>query len=205
MSSGRNIVLETERLILATPVPERAEAARDFFVRNAAHLKPWSPPAPAEATGLAYWQDAVDKARAALDAGTAVRLWMSPRSEPQRIIGSVCYSQIARGPFCNAVLGYQIDAGFEGRGLMKEALTAANRHMFDAFGLHRIAANYRPENRRSGLLLAKLGFTIEGYARNYLFIDGEWRDHILTAKINPASSALPPLAEPAIHAARFAQ
>ncbi len=80
------------------------------------------------------------------------------------------------------MLGYSIDAAHEGRGLMHEALTAA---LADAFGprvgLHRVQANVRPENTRSLHLLARLGFGIEGVAKEYLFIDGAWRDHVLTA------------------------
>ena len=33
--------------------------------------------------------------------------------------------------------------------------------------------------------LRRLGFVVQGYARDYLHIDGEWRDHILTALTNP--------------------
>jgi len=44
-----------------------------------------------------------------------------------------------------------------------------------------VQANARPENARSLRLLDRLGFEREGYARQYLFIDGAWRDHVLTA------------------------
>ena len=67
---------------------------------------------------------------------------------------------------------------------MYEALKAAIEFMFTTFTLHRIQANYIPRNERSGKLLRKLGFTVEGYARDYLKINGKWEDHILTAKIN---------------------
>jgi ribosomal-protein-alanine N-acetyltransferase len=45
-------------------------------------------------------------------------------------------------------------------------------------------ANYIPTNERSGLLLKRLGFAVEGYARDYLLINGQWRDHVLTALTN---------------------
>jgi ribosomal-protein-alanine N-acetyltransferase len=47
-------------------------------------------------------------------------------------------------------------------------------------------ANFRPENERSRRLLERLGFVEEGLARNYLFIDGAWRDHVLTSLTHPA-------------------
>jgi len=38
---------------------------------------------------------------------------------------------------------------------------------------------------RSGKLLRRQGFVVEGYSRDYLRIDGEWQDHIRTALVNP--------------------
>ncbi|MGZ5073057.1 MAG: GNAT family N-acetyltransferase, partial [Usitatibacter sp.] len=73
----------------------------------------------------------------------------------------------------------------EGMGLMAEALRATNAFMFRTLRLHRIMASYRPENSRSGRLLERLGFAREGLAKDYLFIDGAWRDHVLTSLLNP--------------------
>ncbi|MFP1591176.1 ribosomal protein S5-alanine N-acetyltransferase [Escherichia coli] len=72
-----------------------------------------------------------------------------------------------------------------GKGLMFEALTAAIRYMQRTQHIHRIMANYMPHNKRSGDLLARLGFEKEGYAKDYLLIDGQWRDHVLTALTTP--------------------
>ncbi|MCJ8298752.1 MAG: 30S ribosomal protein S5 alanine N-acetyltransferase, partial [Pseudomonadales bacterium] len=52
--------------------------------------------------------------------------------------------------------------------------------------LHRIMANYIPENVRSAKVLEKVGFKKEGYSPSYLKIAGKWQDHVLTALINPA-------------------
>ncbi|MCD8476266.1 MAG: 30S ribosomal protein S5 alanine N-acetyltransferase, partial [Shewanella fodinae] len=38
-------------------------------------------------------------------------------------------------------------------------------------------------NLRSANLLQRLGFEREGIARRYLKINGQWQDHILTAKL----------------------
>ena len=72
---------------------------------------------------------------------------------------------------------------------MTEALEATNRQLFDVVKLHRIQANHLPDNVRSSRLLARLGFRREGLAREYLFIRGAWRDHVLTALTNPAFDA----------------
>jgi ribosomal-protein-alanine N-acetyltransferase len=69
---------------------------------------------------------------------------------------------------------------------MTEALKPALRFMFMDMNLHRIGANYMPRNQRSGNLLRRLGFVVEGYARDYLLINGTWEDHILTSLTNPA-------------------
>ncbi len=184
-----DLAISTERLVLSTPRIDQATAMLDFATRNREHLKPWNPPEPPNLYTLSHWQEAVLKNAAALEAGSAVRFWLSPLDQPDHIIGSIGFSQIFRGPFCSCVLGYQIDRDCEGQGMMNEALRAAMRYMFDEQKLHRIAANYRPENVRSGRLLAKLGFRIEGYAKDYLFIDGAWRDHILTSVTHDAFDA----------------
>jgi ribosomal-protein-alanine N-acetyltransferase len=79
---------------------------------------------------------------------------------------------------------------------MYEALTAAIKYGFEELNLHRVMANYMPTNERSGKLLGRLGFTVEGYARNYLRLAGDWKDHILTALINESWETLEQSASP---------
>ena len=180
------LVLDTLRLTLALPQQTHANAARDFHVESWPHLQRWFPPVPPDVDTLAYWQDHINKTHEAYTQGIALRLWIHPKAAPGIVIGSIGFSQIFRGPFCNCVLGYQIASEYEGQGLMREALEASISHMFKEQKLHRIAANYRPENARSGRLLTRLGFRIDGFAKNYLFIDGDWRDHVLTSLTNDA-------------------
>ena len=105
---------------------------------------------------------------------------------PGRVIGSIHFSQVARGAFHNTMLGYALDAQRQGQGLMHEALQAGIAEMFSPrVNLHRIQAAWRPENARSGAVLSRLGFEDEGLARHYLFINGDWRDHRIAALRNP--------------------
>ena len=100
--------------------------------------------------------------------------------EEKEIIGVANFSNVVRGSFHACYLGYSIGEKWQGQGLMFEALTSAIRYMQRTQHIHRIMANYMPHNQRSGALLARLGFEKEGYAKDYLLIDGQWRDHVLT-------------------------
>ncbi len=175
--------LVTARLVLEVPEPETAPRVAAYFARNEEHLAPWEPPRPAGFTGEAFWRERLAKSRLELLDGQALRFFVFKGNE---VAGSVNFTQVARGPFQACYLGYSIDKALEGQGYMSEALRAAIRHVFETVRLHRIMANYLPENTRSGKLLEKLGFVVEGVARQYLFINGAWRDHVLTSLTNPA-------------------
>lgn len=97
--------------------------------------------------------------------------------ESGRIVGVVNVSEIVRGFFQSAYMGYYGTAGMSGRGLMSEAVRLVVSHAFGELGLHRIEANIQPGNEPSRALVKKLGFRQEGYSPRYLKIDGEWRDH----------------------------
>lgn len=98
-------------------------------------------------------------------------------NESGRIAGTINLSQIFRGAFLNAYLGYYLFEGYTGRGLMTEAMKAVIEFAFGEFGLHRLEANIQPRNEASRRLVEACGFTREGYSRRYLWIAGEWRDH----------------------------
>jgi [ribosomal protein S5]-alanine N-acetyltransferase len=178
--------LETGRMIIALPQVHDAALALPFFTANSEHFAPWRPPEPTGFLTQAYWDAQISLAHANFEAGTQIRFWIWAKDDPSQIIGTIGFSQIFRGPFSSCMLGYQIGHAHEGQGLMHEALQAAIRYMFTEQRLHRVAASYRPENVRSGRLLSRLGFGIDGFSKRYLFIDGDWRDHILTSLTNDA-------------------
>jgi ribosomal-protein-alanine N-acetyltransferase len=156
-----------------------------FAEDNRAHLTRWSPPEPPDYFTEEFWRKYFSTAREDFRQGRSLKLVMLDVNNPDgRIIGECNFSNFMRGPFQACFLGYKIDYREEGRGLMFEALTAAIAYTFDVMLMHRVMANYLPINERSGKLLRRLGFTVEGYARDYLLIDGEWRDHVLTALTN---------------------
>lgn len=176
--------LTTDRLRLVLMAPGHGALLAAFFRRNDRHLAPWDPPRPAGIMEPAYWESECERAAEDFDSGAVVRWLMLPREHAQLVVGRINFTQIVRGPFQSCMLGYAVDAAHEGHGLMREALEAAIAYVFTSLGLHRIQANYVVNNVRSGGLLARLGFVREGLARNYLFINGAWRDHVLAARLN---------------------
>lgn len=93
------------------------------------------------------------------------------------IVGSINLSQIFRGNFRSAYLGYHIGVHYAGQGLMTEALQLTLRYAFDKLKLHRLEANIQPSNVASIALVKRAGFVREGFSRSYLKICGRWRDH----------------------------
>jgi ribosomal-protein-alanine N-acetyltransferase len=177
--------LVTGRLYIELATPAHAELHAAFFGRNREHFARWDPPR-GDVESAGYWSRALAAARRDFQAGRSVPLVALPRDEPADVlVARINFTQIARGAFHSCMLGFAIDREFEGRGLMREALAASIDWLFGTLNLHRVQASHRPENERSRRLLARLGFEREGLARQYLFIDGAWRDHVINAKLNP--------------------
>lgn len=179
--------LDTERLRLEIARPGHEAALARFFSENFdAHLARWSPPPPAGGHTEAWWRDRLPVFQQEFEAGLAAR-WIAFAREGDgaEVIATANVTQVVRGPFQAAFLGYQVAARHEGKGLMSEALGAVVEHAFVAMRLHRLMANHVPENTRSRRVLERLGFVTEGLARDYLYIDGAWRDHVLTSLTNP--------------------
>lgn len=185
------VTIETKRLVLTQPPPEDAHLVLAYYEANRAHLEPWEPGRTREFYTERHWAERLRRNRADLEQDQALRLFMLLRpdgdleAEPDEVVGSINFTQFFRGPSMACKLGFSLCHRQEGKGLMREALEAAIDHVFDELNFHRVEAAYQPHNQRSGALLKRLGFVVEGYARDYLHLAGAWRDHILTAKTNP--------------------
>jgi ribosomal-protein-alanine N-acetyltransferase len=99
------------------------------------------------------------------------------REDDREIAGVFTISQIVRGAFQSAYLGYYANARHAGRGLMREAMDQLLDHAFGPLALHRLEANIQPGNRPSVALARGAGFRLEGFSPRYLLIGGHWRDH----------------------------
>ena len=116
--------------------------------------------------------------RAAAHAGVLVR-----RVDDDAIVGVFNFSEIVRGSFHSAYLGYYAFAPYAGTGHMADGLALALRFAFRTLALHRVEVNVQPRNARSHALVLRAGFVREGFSRRYLRIAGRWRDHVRYAML----------------------
>jgi len=97
--------------------------------------------------------------------------------ETGEIAGVFTVSQIVRGAFQSAYLGYYAHQRLARQGYMAEAMEQLLDHAFGALALHRLEANIQPGNHASIALARGAGFRLEGFSPRYLLIGGQWRDH----------------------------
>lgn len=93
------------------------------------------------------------------------------------IVGVINLNEIIRGSFQNAYLGFYAVAAYAGKGYMSSGLKLVIKQAFLQLNLHRLEANIQPNNIPSINLVRANHFSKEGFSRNYLRINGQWRDH----------------------------
>jgi [ribosomal protein S5]-alanine N-acetyltransferase len=99
------------------------------------------------------------------------------------LVGGLTLANVRRGVAQAGSVGYWTGAPFIRRGYMSAAVRALAPYAFSVLRLHRLEAACIPTNQASIRLLESCGFTREGYARQYLCINGMWQDHLLYARL----------------------
>lgn len=100
-------------------------------------------------------------------------------STDKDLLGGVNIGNVRRGVAQSANIGYWIGKKYSRKGYMYEALRVLIPSLFVDLRLNRVEATILEENIASQKLLKKLGFKKEGKLRNYLKINGNWRDHVI--------------------------
>lgn len=186
MSPPSNLpILSSKRLIIRVPTERDADAMARFALENREHFAPWDPERTDDYFTADHWKRTLAEDVARAREGTHMQLILIDREHPDsNIVGQCTLSGITRGVFQAAYLGYGLDHRYVGRGLMAEALRVVIDYAFYEMNLHRIMASTMPHNERSLRLLERLGFEREGFAKDYLYLAGAWRDHVLTSLTN---------------------
>ena len=172
----------TARLVVRTPQTGDGKHYARYYTENREFLQPLSPTFSSDMFSADDWEHSIPIIKQEFAMGRAARFCLY---QDEVMIGVANVTSMTQGPSYTCILGYTLSESMQGQGLMKEALRPIIDFVFNVRNLHRMTANYMPHNQRSGRLLRSLGFHVEGYSRDYLLIDGQWQDHVLTTLLNP--------------------
>lgn len=151
------------------------EASRDFLI-------PWEPTWPDDDLTRGAFRRRLKRYAEDLrtDQGYA---FLIARNSDGALVGGLTLANIRRGVAQACSVGYWTGLPFVRQGNMTAAVRAIIPFAFASLRLHRIEAACIPSNDGSIRLLEKTGFAREGYAREYLCINGTWQDHLLFARL----------------------
>ncbi|MEM7619404.1 MAG: GNAT family protein [Pseudomonadota bacterium] len=168
-----DIILRLPQASDYAPWAELRSQSRDFLV-------PWEPKwSRNELSKSAYRQRLRHYMKNVKD-GCGYAFFIFKKSDDS-FIGGININNIRRGVTQSCSVGYWIGVPYANQGYMTKGLNRVIHFVFDSLKLHRLEAACLPENKASIRLLEKKGFRVEGLARQYLFINGLWQDHILYA------------------------
>lgn len=180
-----NTVLQSPRLIIRAQDIDDEKAWLMLRRLSAPTLMPYEPQWPDDALTPRFFQGQWRR---------LTRRWVQDREysflifsrneaggEPV-LVGGISLSDIRRNVMQSAILGYWMGSPYTGKGYMREAIPLILDFGFHTLKLHRIEASCLPENERSLALLRGAGFRDIGLSKNYMQINGTWRDHVLFEK-----------------------
>ena len=173
---------------------ELADAAAQGRLRaaNRHHTEPWDPIRDTSFYSESGQRLELDLDRRAWASGTAYAFAVLDLDTGERLVGRVALSNVVRGPWQSANLGYWISADAGGRGHATRAVRLVVRFAFEHAGLHRVQPAIIPRNARSVAVARHVGFRLEGHAKRYLRINGTWEDHDIYALTVEDWERIPP-------------
>jgi len=180
LSRDETPVLLGSRVTLRAPRAADYDEWADLRRRSRDFLKPFEPRWSESDLSRRVFLARLKRGREEAHQGTDYSFLVFMRSpDRELLVGGITLSNIRRRAAQYVTLGYWMGQDYVGQGLMTEAVGAVIPFAFDTLGLHRIHAAFLPTNAASRRVLEKNGFREEGYAENYLQIDGKWCDHVL--------------------------
>ena len=165
--------------------PQMSDYSEWTTLREAsrAFLTPWEPTWPSDDLSRSAFRRRLRRYTEDQRADTSYAFFLFRKSD-EALVGGLTLANIRRGVAQAGSLGYWIGEPFARRGLMTGAVQGLVPFAFGSLRLHRLEAACIPSNNASIRLLEKVGFVREGYAREYLCINGLWQDHLLFARLN---------------------
>ncbi len=169
--------LETARVILRPPMDSDNEIWRNLRRRNKAHLQPFEPSWPENALLDSFFRRRLRYQQ---------KEWMADRNYSLLIftadhvlIGGMNVNNVSRGAAQFASLGYWVDHAHQNQGYMKDVMDLTLSFCFSFLKLERVNAATLTHNIPSQRVLLRAGFVEEGFAKEYIQINGARQDHKL--------------------------
>jgi ribosomal-protein-alanine N-acetyltransferase len=175
-------VVQGDSVFLRAPQMSDFNAWADLRARSRDFLVPWEPTWPEDDLTRASFRRRLRRYAEDMrnDQFYAFLLF---RKDDNALLGGITLTNVRRGVAQSCSMGYWVGAPFAGQRYMTRGVTALIPFAFDVLRLHRVEAACIPTNQPSIRLLERVGFTREGYAREYLCINGMWQDHLLYARL----------------------
>ena len=169
-------ILRSPTTYIRTLVAADAQEMLALRERNRDFLKPWEPLKQPEYLTLGVQQLEIQRSDQewSTDRRYAFGIFDAASDE---LAGHISLSNIVRGAWQNATLGYFVGEEYNGRGHCTNAVSLAVEFAYETARLHRVQAATMLSNAASARVLKKNGFAFEGMARRYLRINGHWEDH----------------------------
>ncbi len=173
--AGEGVVLRPPQMTDFTQWAVLRERSRDF-------LTPWEPTWPADDLTRGAFRRRLRRYAEDQRTDQAYAFFVF-RQDDDELVGGLTLANVRRGVAQAGSLGYWMGAPFARQGYMTAAVEALIPFAFNSLRLHRLEAACIPTNSPSIRLLERTGFSREGYAREYLCINGVWQDHLLYARL----------------------
>ena len=170
-------VLWGEGVRLRHPALEDYDAWAKLRYASRAHTEPWEPSWAEDELSRSAYKRRLRRYQSDVEAGSGFPFFVF-RNSDDVLMGACNLNNVRRGVLQAADLGYWVGSPYVRRGHARAAVRRLLAFAFGPLRLNRIEAATRPENEPSRRLLLSVGFTPEGLARDYLKIDGQWRDHL---------------------------
>lgn len=175
---------ETNRLIMKVLSPQDAGLVLDFYNRDRELFEKYETSRLPDFYTLKHHQKLLKIEYDMTLKLQTVRFYVFEKSNPDKIIGTVCIHNIAQNFYRSCEIGYKFSSEYHHRGYAYEALRKCIDIAFYDLNLHRINAYVCKGNMPSLRLLSKLHFITEGLCRDYLILNGQWCDHYLLSLLD---------------------
>ncbi|MFT5875843.1 MAG: ribosomal-protein-alanine N-acetyltransferase [Clostridium sp.] len=176
----RELTIKDRNIKIKVLTPGDAKEVLDFHLRNREFLRRFEPSRDVCFYTLDSQKRILTESYKQFLNGSGINFGIYNNN---KLIGKIKISNIVMGVFKNAFIGYSLDEKEQSKGYMKEAVKLVVEYAFEELDLHRIEATTLIDNEKSQRVLRNCGFKELGISEKYLYINSEWRDHMVFYKV----------------------